>query len=93
MIYFTLQNFVIYNGCEKLAQPISKANDLLCALMKLNAQQQQVQVILTRLVASVAFSILLWLTPDHFTLANARRFYSSMGDLLATRGLSQHMLR
>ena len=43
--------------------------------------------IINPLEASVAFSILLWLTPDDFTLANARRFYSSMGDLLATRGL------
>ena len=35
------------------------------------------------LVASVALSILLWLTPDEF--------YSSMGDLL-TRGLIEYMV-
>ena len=31
------------------------------------------------LFGSVAFSILIWLTPEHFTLANTRRFYSSNG--------------
>ena len=41
------------------------------------------------LLATVAFcqliTILLWLTPYDFTLANARRFYSSRGELPETR--------
>ena len=36
--------------------------------------------------------ILLCLTPGDFTLSNARRFYSSKGDPLGTKGLKNYLL-
>ena len=56
-------------------------------LIKILNPRGKLLVNINPLMPKSAFSILLWLTPEYFTLANARRFYSSIGNLLGYKGL------